>query len=109
MPGCCEDYVHRIGRTGRAGHTGSAYTLFTANNAKATGRELMRILQENGQEIPKEFEMLVNTMGGGGGAGRNRFTGAGPGGFGRGGGGPAFSGTNAIPLGHGGMHGSSRW
>ena len=22
MPGCCEDYVHRIGRTGRAGTTG---------------------------------------------------------------------------------------
>lgn len=32
MPKQCEDYVHRIGRTARAGATGSAYALFTRNN-----------------------------------------------------------------------------
>jgi ATP-dependent RNA helicase DDX5/DBP2 len=63
MPGCCEDYVHRIGRTGRAGQTGTAYTLFTAGNAKATGKELLRILSENGQPVPSEFELLVNRLG----------------------------------------------
>ena len=30
-----EDYVHRIGRTGRAGHKGKAYTLVTAKDTKA--------------------------------------------------------------------------
>jgi ATP-dependent RNA helicase RhlE len=30
IPEAPEDYVHRIGRTGRAGHTGRAITLFTA-------------------------------------------------------------------------------
>lgn len=29
FPNGIEDYVHRIGRTGRAGATGEAYTLFT--------------------------------------------------------------------------------
>jgi len=30
LPQCAEDYIHRIGRTGRAGQTGYAYT-FVAN------------------------------------------------------------------------------
>jgi superfamily II DNA/RNA helicase len=47
--------VHRIGRTGRAGTTGEAFTFFTATNAKSTGKELLRILSENGQTIPPEF------------------------------------------------------
>ncbi len=58
MPSCCEDYVHRIGRTGRAGQSGVAFTLFTANNAKSTGKELLRILTENGQNVPQEFTMV---------------------------------------------------
>ncbi len=32
MPNQLEDYVHRIGRTGRAGASGSAYCLFTRKN-----------------------------------------------------------------------------
>ena len=59
MPGCCEDYVHRIGRTGRAGQTGTAWTLFTTNNVKATGKELLRILTENGQAVTPEFQMVT--------------------------------------------------
>lgn len=36
-PNNSEDYVHRIGRTGRSHNTGTAYTLFTPNNsAKVT-------------------------------------------------------------------------
>eukprot|EP00960_Hanusia_phi_P048969 759280-Hanusia_phi.AAC.4 len=99
MPGCCEDYVHRIGRTGRAGALGSAYTLYTATNAKTTGRELLKILQENGQDIPHEFVRLVQTLGGGGG-GNRRWGGGGGGGGGRGRGfGDRYSGANSIPIG----------
>ena len=32
MPKQCEDYVHRIGRTARAGATGSSFSLFTKSN-----------------------------------------------------------------------------
>ena len=32
MPNQVEDYVHRIGRTARAGATGIAYSLFTKKN-----------------------------------------------------------------------------
>ncbi len=59
MPGCCEDYVHRIGRTGRAGSTGTAFTLYTATNARSTGSELLRILEENGQEVTPEFRLVI--------------------------------------------------
>ena len=43
-----EDYIHRIGRTGRAGATGEAYTFFTAPDGKYA-RELARVLREAGQ------------------------------------------------------------
>ena len=33
-PQCNEDYIHRIGRTGRVDKKGVAYTFFTYNNAK---------------------------------------------------------------------------
>jgi ATP-dependent RNA helicase DDX5/DBP2 len=32
MPQQMEDYVHRVGRTGRAGNDGKAYTFFTKRN-----------------------------------------------------------------------------
>jgi len=37
FPNGVEDYVHRIGRTGRAGATGEAYTFFTPNVRPAAG------------------------------------------------------------------------
>ena len=35
FPNGVEDYVHRIGRTGRAGATGESYTFFTSQVKKA--------------------------------------------------------------------------
>lgn len=47
-PNNSEDYVHRIGRTGRSNNTGTAYTLFTIQNAnKAT--DLVNVLKEANQ------------------------------------------------------------
>ncbi|WVZ62783.1 hypothetical protein U9M48_012485 [Paspalum notatum var. saurae] len=40
-----EDYVHRIGRTGRAGKKGVAHTFFTQGN-KALAGELVNVLRE---------------------------------------------------------------
>eukprot|EP00042_Codosiga_hollandica_P037465 m.295150 g.295150 ORF g.295150 m.295150 type:complete len:113 (+) comp55145_c0_seq4:1741-2079(+) len=61
-----EDYVHRIGRTARAGAVGSAYTFFTSKNAPKA-RELIQILEEAHQPVdPKLRDMDVGGFGRGG-------------------------------------------
>lgn len=47
-PNNSEDYVHRIGRTGRSNNTGTAYTLFTFQNA-AKANDLIQVLKEANQ------------------------------------------------------------
>lgn len=57
FPNGVEDYIHRIGRTGRAGATGEAYTFFTPNDGKYA-RELSRVLREAGQQVPPALENM---------------------------------------------------
>ncbi|XP_039142287.1 LOW QUALITY PROTEIN: DEAD-box ATP-dependent RNA helicase 5 [Dioscorea cayenensis subsp. rotundata] len=52
FPLTTEDYVHRIGRTGRAGKKGVAHTFFTQEN-KALAGELVNVLREAGQVVPE--------------------------------------------------------
>ncbi|SPO02904.1 probable ATP-dependent RNA helicase dbp2 [Cephalotrichum gorgonifer] len=67
-PNNSEDYIHRIGRTGRAGATGTAITFFTTDNSKQA-RDLVNVLTEAKQQIdPRLVEMT--RYGGGGGGGR---------------------------------------
>ncbi|XP_004512453.1 DEAD-box ATP-dependent RNA helicase 5 [Cicer arietinum] len=51
FPLTLEDYVHRIGRTGRAGKKGVAHTFFTQANKGLSG-ELVNVLREAGQVVP---------------------------------------------------------
>lgn len=51
FPLTTEDYVHRIGRTGRAGKKGVAHTFFTKENKGLSG-ELINVLREAGQVVP---------------------------------------------------------
>jgi ATP-dependent RNA helicase DDX5/DBP2 len=46
FPNTAEDYVHRIGRTGRAGAKGLAVTFMAAADAKHAGA-LVKILKES--------------------------------------------------------------
>lgn len=46
MPGDVEDYVHRIGRTGRAGHLGVATSFISESTNKNVIREVARLMQE---------------------------------------------------------------
>ncbi|KAG6394237.1 hypothetical protein SASPL_144819 [Salvia splendens] len=82
-----EAYVHRIGRTGRAGATGVAYTFFCEQDAKHAS-ELIKLLEGASQHVPSELRDMASR---GGGMGRaRRQWGSGPGGRdggGRGGGG----------------------
>lgn len=58
MPKNIEDYVHRIGRTGRANTTGTSLTFFTSDNAKLA-RELVGVLREAGQPVEPALETLA--------------------------------------------------
>jgi len=44
MPQCIEDYVHRIGRTGRCGNTGRATCFFDPQTDMNMARPLVKIL-----------------------------------------------------------------
>ncbi|KAJ0229611.1 DEAD-box ATP-dependent RNA helicase 5 [Hirschfeldia incana] len=54
FPLTTEDYVHRIGRTGRAGKKGVAHTFFTQQNKGLAG-ELVNVLREAGQVVPTDL------------------------------------------------------
>lgn len=59
FPRNIEEYVHRVGRTGRAGQTGSSITLMTRNDwSKA--KHLIEIMEEAGQEIPQELMAMAD-------------------------------------------------
>lgn len=51
LPNDIDDYVHRIGRTGRAGKTGLATAFFNENNS-SMARSLSELMQESNQEVP---------------------------------------------------------
>ena len=53
-----QDYVHRIGRTGRAGATGEADSLF-GDADRANAVELTRIMKEAGQPIPPALAKMT--------------------------------------------------
>lgn len=52
FPLTTEDYVHRIGRTGRAGKKGVAHTFFMKENKGLSG-ELVNVLREAKQVVPE--------------------------------------------------------
>jgi len=63
FPTNIEDYVHRIGRTGRAKTTGTSYTYFTFDNHKSS-KALIKILEEANQEIPPKLLEFARALGG---------------------------------------------
>lgn len=62
MPSNVEDYVHRIGRTGRAGQSGKAIAFLNEKN-KPVVKHLMKLLKENKQEVPGWFEEMYRKFG----------------------------------------------
>ena len=116
LPSDIDDYVHRIGRTGRAGNVGISTAFFNRGN-KNIVRDLLELLREANQEIPPWLETVAHEAsfgmgyrggrggrGGGRGGGRSassrdyRQGGGGGGGFSSGGprggagGGPQYGG-----------------
>lgn len=56
-PNHYEDYVHRCGRTGRAGNAGVAWTFVTPEQGNFSG-EIIRALESSGAETPEELRTL---------------------------------------------------
>ncbi|KAF5919425.1 hypothetical protein HPG69_005122 [Diceros bicornis minor] len=54
FPRNIEEYVHRVGRTGRAGKTGVAVTLMTRDDGKVA-TELIQILKRANQSVPEDL------------------------------------------------------
>merc|ERR1711902_449520 len=62
-PNNSEDYIHRIGRTGRKDTTGTAYTLLTPGNS-AKAKDLVGVLSEAKQVVNPKLTELVGFRGG---------------------------------------------
>jgi superfamily II DNA/RNA helicase len=58
-----EDFVHRCGRTGRAGKEGKAITFFTGEaHERSLAGEFMRVLRDAGAEIPEGMNRFPSTI-----------------------------------------------
>jgi len=90
LPNAGEDYVHRIGRTGRAGCRGLSISFFTERDSKIAS-SIIQVLEEAGQEIPPDLRRFAGNIVRGAGS-RHWNNGS----FNR-------SGGNAVPL-HGGWN-----
>ena len=80
LPTDIDDYVHRIGRTGRAGNTGISTAFFNRGN-RGVVRDLIELLKEANQEVPSFLESIARegSSFGGGGRGGGRSGGRGRG------------------------------
>jgi ATP-dependent RNA helicase DDX3X len=103
LPSDIDDYVHRIGRTGRAGNTGRTTAFFNRGNRNLT-RDLIELLREAKQEVPAWLESVAmeggSSFGRGGGRGGSRGRGRAAGGdFRKSAGGGGFGGGRMDSFG----------
>ncbi|CAH9068249.1 unnamed protein product [Cuscuta epithymum] len=113
LPNDIDDYVHRIGRTGRAGKSGLATAFFNEGNA-SLAKPLADLMQEANQEVPDWLSRYASRSYAGG---RNRRPGGGRFGArdfrrGGGGGGKDYYGGGGGYGGYGGGYGpgaNSAW
>lgn len=56
-PNSSEDYIHRIGRTGRSDSTGTSYAFFTPSNFRQA-KDLISVLKEANQVSVKSCSFL---------------------------------------------------
>merc|ERR1719188_471549 len=74
LPQSIDSYVHRIGRTGRCGNTGTAISMVGRQENHNVISEILKIMQEAKQDVPGWFIQYVQMRSGGrryGGGGGN--------------------------------------
>ncbi|KAM5453896.1 pre-mRNA processing RNA-helicase [Microsporum audouinii] len=60
-PNHLEDYVHRAGRTGRAGNTGTAVTFLTEDQERYSV-DISKALKQSGQPVPEPIQKMVTAF-----------------------------------------------
>jgi len=60
-PNSSEDYIHRIGRTGRSHATGTSYAFFTPQNGRQA-KDLINVLRETNQVINPKLSEIAATL-----------------------------------------------
>jgi len=60
LPNDIDDYVHRIGRTGRAGKKGVATALFCREKDSGLAKSLVETLAETNQEVPHWLSSIAD-------------------------------------------------
>lgn len=78
LPTNIDDYVHRIGRTGRAGKTGTAVAFFNDKNSNIVD-DIVPLMEEAKQTVPDFLRAMMRPK-----RGQNQGRGRGRGGYGRG-------------------------
>ncbi|WWD20582.1 ATP-dependent RNA helicase ded1 [Kwoniella shandongensis] len=104
LPTDVAEYTHRIGRTGRAGNTGTSTAFFNRNNLNIA-RDLLDLLKDAHQDVPQWLVDISTERSFGGGYGSKSGRGRGGGGGGRSGGRDARVGGGGFSRGGGGGFG----
>ena len=58
-PNHMEDYIHRIGRTGRAGKKGLAYTFIDPDEEDLYAEDIIKVLEISNQKVPDELKEIA--------------------------------------------------
>lgn len=103
LPSDIDDYVHRIGRTGRAGNTGLSTAFFNRNNRNIV-RELVDLLREANQDLPAWLDSIAQEA-----AYSSGYRGGRGGGYRGGRGGRGGGSRDYRASGGGGGHGGGRY
>ena len=70
FPNDTETYIHRIGRTGRAGKKGVAVSFFVADKNGRMAKDIIEILNRTDQVVPEELRSASMNVRPGGRGGR---------------------------------------
>lgn len=65
LPSTIDEYVHRIGRTGRCGNIGKAISFFDPLADTAIAQPLVKVLADAQQEVPAWLEEIAGGIAGG--------------------------------------------
>ncbi|XP_061043788.1 probable ATP-dependent RNA helicase DDX4 isoform X3 [Eubalaena glacialis] len=62
LPSTIDEYVHRIGRTGRCGNTGRAISFFNPESDNHLAQPLVKVLSDAQQDVPAWLEEIAFSM-----------------------------------------------